>query len=251
MWIRARGWWLPKDGNQPEEYEDAFRPRDTIDRESSRFRCAVADGATETSFAELWAEMLVTAWTENRLGPRRLAANLPGLQRAWLDRAASRPLPWYAEEKLRSGAYASFLGLSITDQSSSRRDGRRWHATAIGDSCLFLVQDGALRLAFPLTDADQFGNRPLLISSNPAQNDGLFGQVLHAAGRWEQGDVFYLASDALASWFLRTAAAGEKPWCILESGFASESDFERWVHHLRCGGQMRNDDVTLLQVHVD
>ena len=57
MWQLREGW-LPKDGNGPEEYEDAFRSLP----EQGRF--AVADGATETSFSGIWAAALVAAFAQ-------------------------------------------------------------------------------------------------------------------------------------------------------------------------------------------
>ena len=46
---------LPKDGNTKAEYEDAAYPGNEINYYGELFRCAVADGATETSFSRLWA----------------------------------------------------------------------------------------------------------------------------------------------------------------------------------------------------
>ena len=46
----------PKSGNSLEEYEDAWAHRQT--RTPVGIRVAVADGATESSFAKLWAVLL-------------------------------------------------------------------------------------------------------------------------------------------------------------------------------------------------
>ena len=46
----------PKSGNSAEEYEDAWAQRHT--RSQAGIRVAVADGATESSFAKLWAVLL-------------------------------------------------------------------------------------------------------------------------------------------------------------------------------------------------
>jgi hypothetical protein len=115
MRVRARAYWLPKAGNLCEDYEDAHWPEGQIDREVGRFRCAVADGATETSFARLWAQMLVRAWGRGHLGKRHFVTRIPVLQRQWLAEVTASPLPWYAEEKLRSGAFAALVGLYVAD----------------------------------------------------------------------------------------------------------------------------------------
>jgi hypothetical protein len=67
MHVVTEAFWLPKAGNTLEEYEDAFWPRKSMDRSLSMFRCAVADGATETSFSRVWAQTLVRAYCRGHL----------------------------------------------------------------------------------------------------------------------------------------------------------------------------------------
>ena len=50
----------PKLGNSHEEYEDAWAHRHT--RTPGGIRVAVADGATESSFAKLWAALLAQSY---------------------------------------------------------------------------------------------------------------------------------------------------------------------------------------------
>ena len=47
-------------------------------------------------------------------------------------------LPWYAEQKLSQGAFATFLGLTLHRNRLS--SSLSWDCTAIGDSCLFQVR---------------------------------------------------------------------------------------------------------------
>ena len=53
----------PKLGNSLEEYEDAWAHRQT----STGIRVAVADGATESSFAKLWAVLLAESYVRSEL----------------------------------------------------------------------------------------------------------------------------------------------------------------------------------------
>jgi serine/threonine protein phosphatase PrpC len=108
MRIRTQAFHVPKRGNAEAEYEDAFFPESCVDREVSAFRCAVADGASESAFAGLWARLLVRGF-----GRRRL--RLGRLRQMWHRATNSRPLPWYLETKILSGAHATFLGLSIRE----------------------------------------------------------------------------------------------------------------------------------------
>jgi hypothetical protein len=251
MHLRAQPFWLPKAGNPVEDYEDAFWPRQTIDREVARSSFAVADGATETSFAGIWAEMLARAWCRGQLSRRRIPSSLPDLQRAWLSRVRSGPLPWYAEEKLRSGAFSSLLGLTLGN--GVEEGAGTWHALAVGDSCLVQVRAGRLLSAFPLTSAEEFHSRPVLLSSNPAGNRNMGEHVLCVNGTWEGGDRFYLMTDALACWFLRSVELDQDPCVILDELARGEEidPFAALMAELRASGSMRNDDLTLLAVAVE
>jgi hypothetical protein len=244
MLIRAHARSLPKAGNAEEEYEDAFWPA-TGSEYTRGLRFAVADGATETSFSGLWARQLVEAYGRGRLGIRRWHDAIARLRCAWHGEVGHRPLPWYAEEKLRQGAYAAFLGLSF----SQVRDGTiRWSASAVGDCCLFQISGDGLVECFPLTTSSEFSNRPRLVGSvRPAGGDEI--PPLRGRGGALPGDRFLLMSDALACWFLRRAEDGGRPWEDVAEGVCQ--DFGAWIGGLRSTGVLRNDDVTLLALAVE
>jgi hypothetical protein len=236
MPLRVRVWarHAPKRGNSADEYEDAFWPPRGGERRGRVLRCAVADGATEASFSARWAQMLTRAYCRGALDVCRLAETLRPLQAAWSAEIGGRPLPWYAQEKVRQGAFSSLLGLTI-------RDGR-WEAIAVGDSCLFLVRDDELITAFPLQASDLFGSTPLLLSSNPARNAALGDHLCQARGEALPGDRFLLMTDAVACWFLADAEAGGQPWNTIPPG----RRFASWLAGRRAAHVMRNDDVTVL-----
>src|SRR5437867_1266359 len=102
MHIFADPFTAPKAGGSDAEYEDAVCP-DLEYRHSGekRCRCAVADGATETSYSQSWARLLVWAFANDHLvGPGREELNaLRRLWRRWVRRRLRAPLPWYAEQK--------------------------------------------------------------------------------------------------------------------------------------------------------
>ncbi len=92
MRVSGKLFWLPKNGNSLEEYEDAAYPCDEhFETEAIEFKCAVADGATETSFAGLWAKLLVEGYSEKTA--------LAQLRERWNADVRQKDLPWYAEEK--------------------------------------------------------------------------------------------------------------------------------------------------------
>jgi hypothetical protein len=279
----VREYWLPKNGNTLEEYEDAFASVTT----DGRF--AIADGATESSFAASWASALARGFVS---GPPELSAQpesqfrewLIPLQQAWHASVPWGNLSWFAEDKARAGAFSSLLGLAFVDnrrseastpraqraiapsveasdtitaesQSQSASDGSdsgaslSWHALAVGDSCLFQVRNCGLLKSFPLDRSEQFGNHPLLVSSNPVKNQQVWSELSYEEGGVEPGDIFLLATDALAHWFLREGEKGEQPWNILTI-LETDLAFASFVGDLREKGSIRNDDTTLLLVRV-
>src|SRR5438105_4560754 len=142
MRTSLRIYWTPKRGNTQEEYEDAFWPPEPLDLHSKLLRFAVADGATETSFAGSWAQILTRAYCRDRLSQKRIHKTLPRLQQEWNSSITSKSLPWYAEQKLSQGAFATLLGLTLLDGT--------WQSTSIGDSCLFQIRRNSVVTAFPI-----------------------------------------------------------------------------------------------------
>jgi len=111
----------PKSGNSAEEYEDAWAQRQT--RTPAGIRVAVVDGATESSFAKLWAALLAQSYVRSELAGAEFFARLQPARRLWRQRLAGRPLPWFASEKAEQGAFAAFLGVQI---DAHKTGGRRW-----------------------------------------------------------------------------------------------------------------------------
>ena len=250
-------WRLSKEGNRPEECEDAFRvvyPSRTGPGTGAEIaRATVCDGASESAFAREWAEILANAFVDR---PLDLSGLTEDSMKTWLKRSQEEwhggipwdRIPWHGEAKARAGAFATLLGLTIQADPETPRQ-LSWQAVAVGDSCLFVVRNDRLLLSFPLEDAGQFDNNPALVCSNPANSQRLWEEVRLESGECAPGDRFILASDALAAWFLASYSAGEKPWETLLKLDASERD--GWVEEKRRERSMRNDDTTLLIIDVD
>lgn len=252
MLVFAQPFWAPKQGNEDSEYEDAFWPRKSIEDRVPCFHCAVADGATETSYAGIWAKQLVRYWCKK--GPATVfdPDGFRDLQQRWSTIVRKRSLPWYAEEKIRLGAFAALLGLVLYDDA--HREGRcgHWQAVAVGDSCLVQMRGEEVLVRFPLAESAAFTNRPHLLSSNPAYAARVVDHVRNMDGSWQAGDAFYLMTDALAWWFMREAEEGQTPWRVLRDLNTSDEvkPFREWIEALRAERAMRNDDVTLLRVEI-
>jgi hypothetical protein len=246
---------LPKRGNTDDEYEDAFYPQWQGERVLDRVRLAVADGATEGSFSRVWAQMLARSFHATKSlrfedvfdrALRNWDEWLPGYLRE--RESSGRPVLWFEEAKLERGAFATFLGLRLRTRTEHAG---HWAAVALGDSCLFHVRGDDLVYAFPLDRPEAFDTSPPLVPSRPDDVGLVTARAERAAGEWLSGDSFYLATDALAAWFLAAHEAREKPWRALSDLDTDVSmPFADWVAELREDDGMRNDDVTLTRVDI-
>ena len=233
MQISRDIFWLQKAGNAEHEYEDAYAISSPKPDRLREFRCAVADGATETSFSRSWAEILAGTFALGGLD-RVTPPVLAPLAAAWRAKIDADSLPWYAQAKLEQGAFSSLIGLTL-------RANGAWRALCVGDSCLFHVRPYQAIWAFPYYQSEQFGNRPLLISTDAAVNGGVQPQGVR--GRWQDGDFFLLMTDALANFFISQPRLRRQLVAA-----TTQAQFEQIVTQARADRLLRNDDVTYLKV---
>jgi hypothetical protein len=255
--------WAPKRGSSPQEYEDAvwIGPDGNSSGEcrASALRMAIADGASESMLAGRWARRLATVFGTNTSTRTRRAfvAAYDLAVGGWDDEVAQytreredrgSPIQWYEEPGLAKGAHSTILAAEF-------RDGRNgaapsWTASALGDSCLFQVRDELLYESFPISDSSEFGYQPPLLGSRGLEEGVLRRHVRVATRDWEEGDSFYLMTDALAAWFLGTNETGRRPWEPLRDMDTrdAELDFADWVEEQRDQGSLANDDTTLIRI---
>jgi hypothetical protein len=120
---------------------------------------------------------------------------------------------------------------------------------AVGDTCLVRVRKGRRVQVFPVHTAADFGNQPALIGSRQVRP----AKLVQCCGSLRRGDRLFLMTDALAQWFLSAAERGGRPWETVAPLLATpgpESAFAAWVEDLRDRGVLRNDDVTLVTIHL-
>jgi hypothetical protein len=238
MRIESKVLWLPKFGNDVDDYEDAFCPAATSQSELGKFRCAVADGATESSFAGLWAGLLTEGYVEEK--------PLAELRSCFKTQIDSKDLSWFAEAKADLGAFAALVGLELDAKG-------RWQAQATGDSCLFHVRESKALTFFPLRKSEEFNNSPALISSKEGDKIGIESET---SGRWQAKDVFFLVSDALSRWIMLNIESQndlifERLGCLNEcSELEALALEERQAIDSAGRPLLRNDDLTLMRVVV-
>ena len=251
MYVYSIPLWAQKDGSSISEYEDAFWPKESNEGTSER-RFAVADGATETSFSGLWAKQLVRSYCLGQMdNSGELGQVIKDLSQQWWKIVRRKKLPWYAEQKLQSGTFAAFVGVTFERADSTKPDGT-WTALACGDCTLVQMREDTLLHSFPIQHSSAFNNSPFLLATAPADLDASVQGIMVDAGAWESGDSFYLMSDALAAWFFRSYEDGESPWRVLRDlDVDLASPFRAWLDNVRASRQMRNDDITLYRVDLE
>jgi hypothetical protein len=248
MDLHFRGFRRSKGSGTLAQCEDAF----AADSQSGRF--AVADGATNSAFTNTWSRLLVdqfvTSANTNLVpwNPEWLTA----IRRAWIEDVerqlaaeyGENEYPWYVEPSLQQGAFSTFVGLVITEDEQ----GKRWRASAVGDTCLFHTRNGELLAAYPLNQSNQFTSTPLLLTSCD-QDIEQEGMVIEEVG--QSNDRLWVATDALAKWCLVEEEQDRAPWRRLEwllQPMGTDKRFDQWIDGLRSERGLQNDDVTLLIV---
>ncbi|QEL20243.1 protein phosphatase 2C domain-containing protein [Limnoglobus roseus] len=226
----------PKAGNTDAQNEDAAAVAPKLRR------AAVADGASEGWQSGPWAKVIATAYAKTLPEPTTFESWVATV-REQAPRSESKS--WYAEEKQALGAFSTLIGVTFEE---TKDGGIKWRALAVGDSCLFQVRGAKLLAKFPVESVADFSNRPRLIGSVdvPAVPEAEW-----FAGRAELGDVFYLLTDAVAEWFLKTREANGTPWTELDRVTTSSlppAAFAFWIKSLRDAKMMRNDDSTAMRI---
>ncbi len=261
MRISCQSFSLPKAGRSFVDCEDAYFPGEpdnrqlyeTAQQNVSIFRASVCDGATDSIFSKLWAQLLASAYGAGKWTRSIDADSIKEEQSAWLEFVAKQKLPWYAEEKAELGAFAAMAGLTLHDEQN------KWSAMAVGDCCIFHIRGSECIRSFPIDNSSAFSNFPLLLSSVAERNSkNVFdsNQVI-LDGNWQSGDQFILMSDTVACWFLSQVESGNADQVITALDSAKSLDqFVSLIDQARTtsGGDgnvlMRDDDVTVTLIRV-
>lgn len=257
MHVLYQAFWLPKAGNVRDEYEDAYWPEEVGVIDAQCFKCAIADGASESTFSGPWAKLLVSGYSTGRFSDAKsLDAALPAMQEQWIAGIDSNGLEWFAEEKLRTGAFATIAGLTLFGEEENEKVGK-WEGLAVGDSCIFQTRGDSITYKFPVSKPEDFNSNPDLLGS-VGHNAELEERVRIANGEWEAGDVFFLATDAVSNWLFMEQSEKGDSWTIayldllVENMEGYETHIQALRKRVRDSGAkaLKNDDVTLLQLCV-
>jgi Protein phosphatase 2C len=224
--------------------------QDALAFSSTKRSFTVTDGATEAYGSRYWARLLAKSWI--RFLSRADKAAFLDLSAYLGDRAHQRwnakSHSWYAEEKMRAGSFAAFIGFTV----ELRETYIYWQALSVGDCCLIQSRDGKIIAALPLSDPSEFTNRPVLLPSLRSLQNSATDYVHIYEGSADIGDVFLLMSDAVACWFLNASKLQgdlvREFERLLKEGRTEELDI--FIDDRRAMAEMKDDDVAVIYVKV-
>ena len=182
----------------------------------------------------------------------------------WLEGAVSDwapEIPWERLlrpamfNKAKAGSGATIAGLEFLAPTTAT--GARYRAYALGDSCVMQLRAGGLLLSRPVGRAEDFGYDPKLLMTRPGFEAKYAAAWQEWEGALEPGDWLLLATDALSEHILRqfeTGAAGPLLAALAEGSATPGPDgwrrLEALVQTRRRQGELRNDDVGLVIIHL-
>lgn len=239
---------IAKVGNSVNENEDNLLVPSLSELESEPIiKFAISDGATESSFSKEWSDLLVSCYKDKPFDLAKLPLTINDVSETWQSITSTIDLPWYAQQKLENGAFATFLGITLNLAEQT------FESVSIGDCTLFQVRNNELICSFPITSFEDFGNTPSLFATNSKYQTDFEKSVKYLNGQAESGDLLIIASDALAMWFLKRLNEGERPWQNLLTLLNYEyyqTDFSNWTFNKIKENEIKNDDISVVLINI-
>ena len=232
---------IAKHGNAIAECEDA------VAVDPRRGVLAVADGASSSFGAGIWADTLAKHFVKAPPKPLSIGSfsEWLGLARVATPEAvggeSDNPNGWWSEEGARQGAFSTVVGAAIMSDGGTRVA----TVMCLGDSCAFVltgpIGERVVRRSLPYEDAEQFGSHPSLLGSMADRQ--------HDEPTWTTipttpGDLLVLASDAVSEWLL-----GDPKRFQLLDGTEPEAIASQLIAE-RTDGKIVNDDLTVAVLEI-
>jgi hypothetical protein len=229
-------------------------------------RFALCDGVSTSTFSRPWAKLLAEHWVKDPIitnDTKALNLWLAKPRQDWFDwaygpwltkinerkRALSQPeiTDQKVEEFISKGAFSTFLGV-IIDQKKSK-----FLSLAIGDTCLFCFSQAERNswsvTKFPYQHSSDFSDAPASLTSLKVDTAYLENEILLLEREYKAGDIFMLATDALAKWLL-THIEQDSSDSLIPLKINSIDDFEKFIDEQRKSKELADDDTTLIVVRL-
>ena len=242
--ISVKSFLVHKAGESFSDCHDAF----SIGKELNRF--AIADGVSKSFFPAWWSPKLTQQFIKTGVKELIIYEDNSDFINTWLDNArnkwrseveaeVSKPsMKYFTRNKfnMRESAAATFVGLELGKEY--------WWGIAIGDSFLFQFdKDWNKKARLSSQKDDHFGNHPDYWDSD-AQKGGK-GTYDSSKGEFESGDIFLMATDALAEWITKSKPAQLNKLLTLNTN----DEFVEFVNEERKANRLEDDDTTLLVIN--
>jgi hypothetical protein len=242
---------VPKDPAAPELNEDS------LGCDESRQVFVLSDGASESFNSRLWSRILVGVGLEVRpRSPRGFCQALRHCINVYDDWCRGLVMTWAEEAAFARGSFATLLAVRAARGAGDAL------VLGTGDSLAVLAAGNEIVSTFPYTSAEQFAERPHLLSTRAALNrlGGIdIVEALRSLCREEPAGPIHrkwrlegmrdarvvCVTDAVGAWLLDGESRGEpRLRRLLE--IASAEELRSLVEEERRQRRMRLDDSTLL-----
>ena len=246
MFFEHRAYWLPKDVQNPNGYEDAFYV------DPVRGMAAICDGVASSLFSGRWAGILARAVVEDTPevnDPQSLEAWLKKYRDAWSASIDANALAWHQKPKLLDGGATTLLWVHVSGGGVADGVAQPYwmRSYSIGDCCLFHVRAGQVLQTFPAQDSARFEDNPQVIRSVYKRSEAVHFEAMET--QCKPGDLLMLCTDAVASWTMRQLeSGGGVDWDAFWR--TTPEDWQRWVIGLREANQIRYDDSTAVLLRI-
>lgn len=240
--VEIRRFQIPKEGLTEDECED----KSALSFPGKELRVAVADGATESLFSDIWAELIVNRYVD--LGAELFnPSSLKSLSQTFFHKASKliSQMPdtghWSMYEKLEAGSNVTLVAADFCDPETMQ-------VLAVGDSCIFWRnrEDGNIEM-LPELSAEDFGVFPASICNLEKTWQKLEPKILKKEIRLHNGFQAILCTDALACWLVKELQKDPLAWEKLFE-LSDSNSFAQFIEALRSQKDIRNDDVTLVLI---
>jgi hypothetical protein len=220
---------------------------------------AIADGASQSFYPSIWAELLVNHFCKNpNINKGNWEDWLQPIQEKWLVEVEQRVIKaknenrpvWVTNQNRfssREPATSTFIGVQFI--------GDKVKGSIIGDSCLFIVEGDQLSKkyqliqTFLLKESKDFNDCPGYFASYNKDNNFISDNFqISLNQKKSQKDIYFiLATDALSEYIFKCTENENNIFETLLS-ISSPEIFEDFVASARNSDniKMKNDDVTLL-----
>jgi len=243
--FRVRRFCIQKEGLNEAECED----KNALTSKNNKIlRIAIADGATESLFSDIWADILVNAYTDKGADIFK-SSELELLNKNFSDVTSNHILQmpetrqWYMYEKLERGTHATLAGAEFSSSD-------KMAILTIGDSCVFWSDGNTEQInMLPEITAEEFGISPNSICHLPKSWQTLDRNILRKEIKLEENLQMVLCTDALACWLVTDLETISFNWKKLFE-ISDHSLFANFIETLRKQNNIRNDDVTLVLINV-